>query len=170
MPQLPLALRDRIRNQAPAVRWVHLARCVNAPVASLQGRTGGWPQRVTRPAIPHLRIEQPLATHPKYGCPGPRLADRRPSPSARSRPRQRSSHQPTQIAADDRSKQRGGATGARVGIVRETPDQCRRSSTNSPVATTAPPGRPANLGTPRQSWCSAAKGRSAVRRVAGSRE
>ena len=126
MPQLPLALRDRIRNQAPAVRWVHLARCVDAPVASLQGRNGGWPQRVTGPAIPHLRIEQALATHPKYGCPGPRLAD----PHRRHQLGQGRGGDPatapTQIAADDRSKQRGGATGARVRIIRETPDLCRR--------------------------------------------
>ena len=126
MPQLPLALRDRVRNQAPTVRGVHLARCVDAPVASLQGRNGGWPQRVTGTAIPHLGIEQALATHPKYGCPGPRLAD----PHRRHQLGQGRDGDPatapTQIAADDGAKQRGCAAGARVRIIREALDLRRR--------------------------------------------
>ena len=76
--QLPLPLRDREQNQAPAIRGVDLARCVDAPVAPLQGRKPRSPRRDRR-----CHPGSSSATHPKYGSAGPRLADP-PSPSARS--------------------------------------------------------------------------------------
>src|SRR5215203_1890522 len=75
MPELALALRNRVRDQAPAVRGVHLTQRVDAPIAPGQCRNSGGLQRVAGASLPYLGGKQPFATHPENGSPGTCLVD-----------------------------------------------------------------------------------------------
>ena len=75
MPKLALALRDRVRNQTPAVRRAHLARRVDAPIAASQRRNSSGLQRIAGASLSYVGGEYPLATHPENGRPGTSLVD-----------------------------------------------------------------------------------------------